>query len=79
MRCVDPFGQKKTVYATFRALESCTTSTNHFSMNASGILRGLASFLLQREQKDTENRGRLTFTNILLFEPIFGSNGLKQT
>jgi len=43
-----------------------------------GILRGQASFLLQRAQKDTENRGRLTFTKISFFEPIFSSNGLKK-
>ena len=38
----DPSGHPKTVYATFRALKSCTTSTNHFARNVSASLANIA-------------------------------------
>ena len=47
----DPSGQKKTVYATFRALESCTTSTNHFAMNASEYCAGRRAFCCKECKK----------------------------
>ena len=47
----DPSGQKKTVYATFRALESCTTSTNQFAMNASEYCAGRRAFCCKECKK----------------------------
>ena len=47
----DPSGLKKTVYATFRALESCTTSTNHFAMNASEYCAGRRAFCCKERKK----------------------------
>ena len=47
----DPSGQKKTVYATIRALESCTTSTNHFAMNASEYCAGRRAFCCKECKK----------------------------
>jgi hypothetical protein len=74
----DRFGQKKNCLCNFSRIGKLHNEHKSFLDACFGILRGHASFLLQREQKDTENRGRLTFTNISFFEPIFGSNGLKN-
>ena len=47
----DPSGLKKTVYATFRALKSCTTSTNQFAMNASEYCADRRAFCCKESKK----------------------------